>query len=215
MHSQRRHHDILHRSKKVHCIDPKLRISSNKCALRWVLKKLRLPAKQNNQLSSTVDSEDNDEDVDILNIETNMPEHFDADEHGAVQFAAGTDTPPPVRPFRRSPLSEFTIRRFDLAGFDEPARLHEHRMDPPVNLELFYGVDDDDSSITTFSTNDGNSNRGDDIDDDNDSVINADDDGEFVPPEFTDGGAIDDEDDDCDDDDGDGGSGVIALEDEF
>ena len=119
-----------------------------------------------------------------------------ADEHDAVQFAAGTDTPPPVRPFRRSPLSAFTIRRFDLAGFDEPTRLHEHRMDPPVNLELFYGVDDDDSSITTFSTNDGNSNRDDDIDDDNDSVINADDDGEFVPPDATDGDEIDDEDDD-------------------
>ena len=162
-----------------------------------------------------VDSEVNDEDGDILDIGTNMPEHFDADEHDAVQFAAGTDTPPPVRPFRRSPLSAFTIRRFDLAGFDEPARLHEHRMDPPVNLELFYGVDDDDSSITTFSTNDGNSNRGDDIDDDNDSVINADDDGEFVPPEPTDGDEIDDEDDDSDDDDDDDGSGVIALEDEF
>ena len=144
-----------------------------------------------------------------------MPEHFDADEHGAVQFAAGTDTPPPVRPFRRSPLSAFTIRRFDLAGFDEPTRLHEHRMDPPVNLELFYGVDDDDSSITTFSTNDGNSIRHDDIDDDNDSMDNADDDGEFVPPGATDDDETDDEDDDDGDDDDDDGDGAIALEDEF
>ena len=127
---------------------------------------------------------------------------------------AGTDTPPPVRPFRRSPLSAFTIRRFDLAGFDEPTRLHEHRMDPPVNLDYYYGVDDDESSITTFSTNDGNSNRGDDIDD-SDSVIDDDDDGEFVPPEPTDGDDIDDEDDDYDDDDDHDGSGVIALEDEF
>ena len=79
------------------------------------------------------DSEDNDEDIDILNIGTNMPEHFDADEHDEVQFAAGTDTPPPVRPFRRSSLSAFTIRRFGLAGFDEPTG-HEHRIDPSVRL---------------------------------------------------------------------------------
>jgi len=144
-----------------------------------------------------------------------MPEHFDGDEHDQVQFAAGTDTPPPVRPFRRAPLFSFTIRRFDLAvaGFDEPTG-HEHRMDPPVNLELFYGVDDGDLSITTFSTNDGNSIGHADIDDDNDSIDNPDDDDEFAP-DATDDDEIDDEDDDDDDDDDDDGDGAIALEDEF
>ena len=161
-----------------------------------------------------VDSEVNDEDGDVLDIGTNMPEHFDDDEHDAVQFAPGTDTPPPARPFRRSPLSAFTIRRFDLVGFDEPTRPHEHRMDPPVDLDYNYGVDDDESSISTFSTTDGNSDLGDDIDD-SDSVIDDDDDDEFVAAERTDGDDIDDEDDDFDDDDDHDGSGVIALEDEF
>ena len=161
-----------------------------------------------------VDSEVNDEDGNVLDIGTNMPEHFDDDEHDAVQFAPGTDTPPPARPFRRSPLSAFTIRRFDLVGFDEPTRPHEHRMDPPVDLDYNYGVDDDESSISTFSTTDGNSDLGDDIDD-SDSVIDDDDDDEFVAPERTDGDDIDDEDDDFDDDDDHDGSGVIALEDEF
>ena len=87
-------------------------------------------------------------------------------------------------------------------------------MDPPVNLDYYYGVDDDESSISTFSTTDGNSDLGDGIDD-SDSVIADDDDDEFVAPEPTDGDDIDDEDHVYDDDDGDGGSGVIALEDEF
>ena len=79
------------------------------------------------------DDDLNDDDTAQLNIGTNIPACFDVDEHDAAQFAPGTDTPPPARPFRRSPLSAFTIRRFGLAGFDEPTG-HEHRIDPSVRL---------------------------------------------------------------------------------
>ena len=94
---------------------------------------------EENELTCTAkqpaqDSDLNDDDTSALNIGTNIPEHFADDEHDAAQFAAGTDAPPPARPFRRSPLSAFTIRRFGLAGFDEPTG-HEHRIDPPANLE--------------------------------------------------------------------------------
>ena len=158
------------------------------------------------------DSDLNDEDTAVLNIGTNIPEDFDDDEHNAAQFAtAGTDTPPPARPFRRSPLSAFTIRRFGLAGFDEPTG-HEHRIDPPVNLERFYGVDDDDLSIITFSTNDGNSDAG--LGDANGSSGNAEDDDDFEPA-GTDGADIDDEDDDDDDDDDSEDDGFITQADEF
>ena len=167
-----------------------------------------------NAKQPAADSDLNDDENDShLNIGTNVPEHFTDDEHETAQFAEGTDAPPPTRPFRRPPLSAFTIRRFGLAGFDEPVGL-VHRIDPPVNLEEFYGFHADDLSIVSFSTNDGNSDGHADVDGENDSIYSANDDdgsehGDSDDDEYdnenddNDDDDNDDEDDDNDDDDDD------------
>ena len=158
---------------------------------------------------------DDDDDTVQLNIDTNRPELFDDDEHDAAHFAPGTETPPPTRPFRRSPLSAFTIHRFGLAGFDEPTE-NEHRIAPPVNLDQFYGADDDDLSILTFSTNDGYSDGHAELDDDAiDAFISSDERDDDYEPGNDDDDEIDDEDDDDDDDDNDNDDGFIARGGEF
>ena len=130
---------------------------------------------------------------DDLEIGGNDAEQFANTEYDAAHFASGTEIPPPVRPFRRPPLSSFTIRKFGLVGFDEP-KVNDHHIDPPVNLEEFYGDDDDDDKSTvTFSTNDGHTTTGDADDDSNEGDDDGDDgNGEYV--DGIDGGDIDDED---------------------
>ena len=153
-----------------------------------------------------------DDDNAQLNVDDNRPEHFDDDEHDAAHFAPGTETPPRVRPFRRSPLSAFTIRIFGLTGFDEPT-VNDHRIDPPVNLDQFYGVDDDEVRIITFSTNDGNSDGHAELDDAIDALSGDEDDDDYEPGEDDDdevGNTDDNTDHDDDDDDDDN-----EQEDEF
>ena len=154
----------------------------------------------------------NDDDNGQLNIGNNRPEQFDDDEHDAAHFATGTETPSPVRRFRRPPLSAFTIRRFELVGFDQPTA-NDHRIDAPVDLDQFYGDDDDEVSIIMFSTNGGNSDGHAELDDAIDALSgDADDDG-YEPGEDGDDelrDADDDADHDDDDDDDDN-----EQEDEF